>query len=153
MASEIANLSAILDNPQRPLLGIIGGSKLSTKLGLIGHLVDQVDWLCLGGAMAATFLKAADLEVGRSIVEEDFQDQASAVVRQAAERHIDLQLPIDVVVAPSPPEVGSGRRQARWRSSARGRHDPRHRPWHGCALVGDGAESRDHRLERSSGPL
>ncbi|MGC2297038.1 MAG: phosphoglycerate kinase [Candidatus Dormiibacterota bacterium] len=102
MASEIANLSAILDNPQRPLLGIIGGSKLSTKLGLLGHLVDQVDWLCLGGAMAATFLKAADLEVGRSIVEEDFQDQALAVVRQAAERHVDLQLPIDVVVAPSP---------------------------------------------------
>ena len=102
MASEISHLSAILDNPQRPLLAIIGGSKLSTKLGLLSHLVDQVDWLCLGGAMAATFLKAADLEVGRSMVEEDFQDRALAVVRRAAEHHVDLQLPIDVVVAPSP---------------------------------------------------
>lgn len=102
MASEISHLSAILDNPKRPLLAIIGGSKLSTKLGLLSHLVDQVDSLCLGGAMAATFLKAADLEVGRSMVEDDFQDQALAVVRRAAERHVDLQLPIDVVVAPSP---------------------------------------------------
>jgi phosphoglycerate kinase len=102
MASEISHLSAILDNPRRPLLAIIGGSKLSTKLGLLSHLVEQVDSLCLGGAMAATFLKAADLEVGRSMVEDDFQDQALAVVRQAAERHVDLQLPIDVVVAASP---------------------------------------------------
>ncbi|MGA8426018.1 MAG: phosphoglycerate kinase [Candidatus Dormiibacterota bacterium] len=102
MASEISHLSAILDNPKRPLLAIIGGSKLSTKLGLLSHLVDEVDALCLGGAMAATFLKAADLEVGRSLVEDDFQDQALAVVRQAAERHVDLQLPIDVVVAPFP---------------------------------------------------
>jgi phosphoglycerate kinase len=102
MASEISHLSAILDNPQRPLLAIIGGSKLSSKLGLLSHLVEQVDSLCLGGAMAATFLKAADLEVGRSLVEDDFQDLALAVVRRAAERHVDLQLPIDVVVAPSP---------------------------------------------------
>jgi phosphoglycerate kinase len=102
MASEISHLSAILDHPQRPLLAIIGGSKLSTKLGLLSHLVDLVDWLCLGGAMAATFLKAADLEVGRSLVEDDFQDQALGVVRQAADRRVDLQLPIDVVVAPSP---------------------------------------------------
>lgn len=102
MASEISHLSAILDNPRRPLLAIIGGSKLSTKLGLLSHLVEQVNSLCLGGAMAATFLKAADLEVGRSMVEDDFLDQALAVVRQAAERHVDLQLPVDVVVAPSP---------------------------------------------------
>ena len=102
MASEISHLSAILDHPRRPLLAIIGGSKLSTKLGLLSHLVEQVDSLFLGGAMAATFLKAADLEVGRSMVEDDFLDQALAVVRQAAERHVDLQLPIDVVVAPSP---------------------------------------------------
>jgi phosphoglycerate kinase len=102
MASEISHLNAILDNPRRPLLAIIGGSKLSTKLGLLSHLVDQIDSLCLGGAMAATFLKAADLEVGRSMVEDDYQDQALAVVRQAAERHVDLELPIDVVVAPSP---------------------------------------------------
>jgi phosphoglycerate kinase len=102
MASEVSHLSAILDNPRRPLLAIIGGSKLSTKLGLLGNLVGRVESLCLGGAMAATFLKAADLEVGRSMIEDDFLDQALAVVRGASERHVDLQLPVDVVVAPSP---------------------------------------------------
>jgi phosphoglycerate kinase len=102
MASEIAHLSAILENPKRPLLAVIGGSKLSSKLELLTHLVDRVDSLCLGGAMAATFLKAADREVGTSLVEDEFLDRASAIVRQASERHVDLQLPVDAVVAASP---------------------------------------------------
>jgi len=102
MASEVAHLSAILDHPPRPLLAIVGGSKLSTKLELLTQLVDRVDALCLGGAMAATFLKAADREVGRSLVEDDFLDQALEIVRRAAAQSVDLQLPIDVLVAPSP---------------------------------------------------
>jgi phosphoglycerate kinase len=102
MASEIAHLSAILDDPKRPLLAIIGGSKLSTKLGLVTHLVEQVDALCLGGAMAATFLKAAGREVGRSLVEDEFLDTALAVVERASVRQLDLELPIDAVVALSP---------------------------------------------------
>ncbi|MGC2192480.1 MAG: phosphoglycerate kinase [Candidatus Dormiibacterota bacterium] len=102
MASEIAHLSAILNDPQRPLLAIIGGSKLSTKLGLLTHLVEQVDALCLGGAMAAIFLKAAGREVGSSLVEDDFLDRALAVVERASERQVELELPIDAVVALSP---------------------------------------------------
>ncbi|MGC1909545.1 MAG: phosphoglycerate kinase [Candidatus Dormiibacterota bacterium] len=102
MATEIAQLTAILEDPKRPLVAIIGGSKLSSKLELVTHLLDRVDVLCLGGAMAATFLKAADREVGSSRVEDDFLDQALAIVGQATERHVDLQLPLDALVALSP---------------------------------------------------
>ncbi|HEY6539271.1 MAG TPA: phosphoglycerate kinase [Candidatus Dormibacteraeota bacterium] len=102
MAREVSELSRILDDPSRPLLAVIGGSKLSTKLGLLESLIERVDTLCLGGAMAATFLKAADREVGRSLVEDEFLDRASAIVRRAAEAHVDLELPVDVVVAVSP---------------------------------------------------
>lgn len=102
MASEISHLGSILEHPRRPLLAIVGGSKLSTKLELLSKLTDQVDSLCLGGAMAATFLKAANLEVGKSLTEGDFLERAHAIVRQAAARRVDLQLPVDVVVAPSP---------------------------------------------------
>jgi phosphoglycerate kinase len=101
MASEITHLSAILEDPKRRLLAIIGGSKLSTKLELVTQLVDRVDTICLGGAMAATFLKAAGCAVGRSLVEDDFLDRASELVRQAARRNVNLQLPIDAVVGPS----------------------------------------------------
>jgi phosphoglycerate kinase len=101
MASEIVHLSSILEDPRRPLVAIIGGSKLSTKLGLLGHLLERVDALCLGGAMAATFLKAGGLEVGRSLVEDDFLDRARELLGLASQRGVDLQLPVDVVVAPS----------------------------------------------------
>jgi len=102
MAREIDQLGSILDNPSRPLLAIIGGSKLSSKLGFLGHLIEKVDSVCLGGAMAATFLKAAGYEVGRSLVEDDYLDRALDIVRQASQRHVDLQLPFDVVLATSP---------------------------------------------------
>lgn len=105
MASEITALDSVLDEPRRPMMAVMGGSKLSTKLGLITSLIDRVDTLCLGGAMAATFLKAADREVGRSLVEDEFLEEASALVRQAADRHVDLQLPSDAVVAVSPEAV------------------------------------------------
>ncbi|MGH7643183.1 MAG: phosphoglycerate kinase [Candidatus Dormibacteria bacterium] len=102
MASEISHLSAILEDPQRPLVAIIGGNKLSTKLELVTHLVDRVDSLCLGGAMAATFLKATNREVGRSLVEDDFLDRALAILAHAASRGVDLELPVDATVAVSP---------------------------------------------------
>jgi len=102
MESEIAHLTAILADPKRPLLAVVGGSKLSSKLELVTHLVDRVDALCLGGAMAATFLKAADREVGRSLVEDNFLDRALEIVRQASAKRVDLELPIDAVVASSP---------------------------------------------------
>ncbi|MGH7608649.1 MAG: phosphoglycerate kinase [Candidatus Dormibacteria bacterium] len=101
MAEEVSQLGALLASPRRPLLAIIGGSKLSTKLGILQHLIEKVETLCLGGAMAATFLKAAGLEVGRSLVEDDFLDSALDLVAQATRRGAALELPADVVVAPA----------------------------------------------------
>jgi len=98
MARELSQLGRILEDPARPLIAIMGGSKLSTKLGVINHLMPRLDGLCLGGAMAATFLKASGDEVGRSLVEEDFVAKAAEILAQAGTVH----LPLDVVVAPAP---------------------------------------------------
>ncbi len=107
MEAELEQLSELLERPRRPLLAIIGGSKLSTKLGLVSHLLEVVNSLCLGGAMASTFLKAQGREVGSSLVEDDFTAQAGQLLLQARERGVALELPLDVVVAPSP-EAGEG---------------------------------------------
>ncbi len=100
MQTELEQLGRILDNPAHPLLAIMGGSKLSTKLGVIRHLLPLVDTLCLGGAMAATFLKASGLEVGLSLVEPDFVATALDLARDAEAGGAAIELPLDVVVAP-----------------------------------------------------
>ena len=102
MARELSQLGGIIDNPARPLVAVMGGSKLSTKLGVIHHLLPRLDDLCLGGAMAATFLKARGLAVGKSLVEAEFVAQAAEILRQAPGASANVELPEDVVVAPSP---------------------------------------------------
>ncbi len=102
MARELAQLGGILDNPTRPLVAIMGGSKLSTKLGVINHLLPRLDDLCLGGAMAATFLRAQGLSVGKSLVEDEFVAQAAEILSRASSGPAKVELPSDVVVAPSP---------------------------------------------------
>ena len=102
MARELAQLGGILDNPTRPLVAIMGGSKLSTKLGVINHLLPRLDDLCLGGAMAATFLRAQGLSVGKSLVEDEFVAQAAEILSRASRGPAKVELPSDVVVAPSP---------------------------------------------------
>ncbi len=101
MARELTQLSRILEEPARPLLAIIGGSKLSTKLGVINHLLPRIDGLCLGGAMAATFLQAEGVDVGRSLVEEDFLPRAREIITGSTNLGLGLHLPIDAVVAPA----------------------------------------------------
>ncbi len=102
MAGELEQLGRILDDPVRPLLAIMGGSKLSTKLGVITHLLPTVDGLCLGGAMAATFLRAAGVGTGRSLVEEDFLEQATAIQSRSGSLQMGFHLPVDAVVGPGP---------------------------------------------------
>ncbi|MGH7758396.1 MAG: phosphoglycerate kinase [Candidatus Dormibacteria bacterium] len=102
LAQELGALTEVVDNPVRPLVAIVGGSKLSTKLALLEHLLERVEGLLLGGAMAATFLKAAGREVGTSLVEDDLLDRALDVVALASRRAVDLQLPLDALVAPGP---------------------------------------------------
>jgi phosphoglycerate kinase len=97
MARELEVLGGVLDNPKRPLVAVLGGAKISTKLGVLTHLLDRVDALHLGGAMACTFYRAQGRSTGRSLVEEDQVQVARDLLASPADRR--LVLPIDVVVA------------------------------------------------------
>lgn len=96
---ELQYLQSAIENPQRPLAAIIGGSKVSSKIGVIETLLDKCDKLLLGGGMIFTFYKARGLNVGKSLVEEDKLELASSLEAKAKERGVDLLLPTDVVVA------------------------------------------------------
>jgi len=90
---------ALLD-PKRPLVSIVGGAKVSSKIGLLKNLLNKVDKLLIGGAMANTFFRALGYATGKSLVEEDLIATASDVLKAARERGIPLYLPVDVVTAP-----------------------------------------------------
>jgi len=96
---ELKFLQATIDNPTRPLAAIVGGSKVSSKIGVIETLLDKVDKLIVGGGMIFTFYKARGLAVGKSLVEEDKLDLAKALEAKAKEKGVELLLPTDVVLA------------------------------------------------------
>ncbi|MBW4650468.1 MAG: phosphoglycerate kinase [Kastovskya adunca ATA6-11-RM4] len=96
---ELQYLQATIENPQRPLAAIIGGSKVSSKIGVIETLLEKCDKLLIGGGMIFTFYKARGLNVGKSLVEEDKLELAKSLEAKAKERGVDLLLPTDVVVA------------------------------------------------------
>jgi phosphoglycerate kinase len=96
---ELQYLQAAIENPQRPLAAIIGGSKVSSKIGVIETLLDKVDKLLIGGGMIFTFYKARGLNVGKSLVEEDKLELAKSLEAKAKEKGVDLLLPTDVVLA------------------------------------------------------
>ncbi|HSK91485.1 MAG TPA: phosphoglycerate kinase, partial [Euzebyales bacterium] len=93
---EISTLSRLLDAPERPFVAILGGAKVSDKLGVIDNLLERVDHLLIGGAMAFTFLAAKGVDVGASRVEEDQLDAVRGMIEHAGDR---LHLPVDVVAA------------------------------------------------------
>ena len=99
MRLELTALDKALGNPERPVLGIVGGSKVSTKLDLIGHLVTKLDKLAIGGGMANTFLYAQGHDVGASYCEKDLAETARDIIRLAGQSNCKLFLPIDIVVA------------------------------------------------------
>ncbi len=101
LIKEIDVMGKALAAPHRPLVAIIGGSKVSTKIGVLDNLVGKVDALVIGGAMANTFLRAQGHETGRSLVEEDQLDVARRVLDLAQEMKVTIVLPSDVVVAPA----------------------------------------------------
>ncbi|MEM7716361.1 MAG: phosphoglycerate kinase [Cyanobacteria bacterium P01_A01_bin.68] len=96
---ELQYLQNAIENPQRPLAAIIGGSKVSSKIGVIETLLDKCDKLIIGGGMIFTFYKARGLNVGKSLVEEDKLELAKSLEAKAKEKGVDLLLPTDVVVA------------------------------------------------------
>jgi phosphoglycerate kinase len=100
LEEEIAGLERYLIEPVRPMLSIIGGSKISTKLKLLKHLAEKSDMLVIGGAMANSFLKAQGMNVGRSLVEAEYIATAREILRYAKECDCEVILPQDVVVAP-----------------------------------------------------
>lgn len=96
---ELRAFQPVLTEPERPYVAILGGAKVSDKIGILQELVEKVDGLIIVGAMAFTFLKAMGLEVGKSLVEDDKLDLAREIMEKIADRDIDFILPIDVVVA------------------------------------------------------
>ena len=96
---ELNYLQNAIENPQRPLASIIGGSKVSSKIGVIETLLEKCDKLLIGGGMIFTFYKARGLSVGKSLVEEDKLELAKSLEAKAKEKGVDLLLPTDVVVA------------------------------------------------------
>jgi phosphoglycerate kinase len=99
MEKEIDYLDKALTNPARPFAAIIGGAKISTKIGVLRNLLSRIDCLIVGGGMASTLLKANGIDVGESLVEDDQLDTARDLMEQADEKGIPLFLPEDVVVA------------------------------------------------------
>jgi phosphoglycerate kinase len=99
MRRELTMLDAALGNPKRPVLGIVGGSKVSTKLDLLNNLVKKLDRLAIGGGMANTFLAAQGIDVGASLCEHDLADTAREIMATAKASGCELLLPVDVVTA------------------------------------------------------
>src|SRR5674476_948977 len=99
LQAELEAFEKVLDKPAHPLTAIVGGAKISTKLDLLGHLLEKVDVLIIGGAMANTFLMAQGKQVGRSLVERDLLDTAQKIMDEAKAKKRKIVLPVDAVVA------------------------------------------------------
>jgi phosphoglycerate kinase len=99
MQAELDALTRALEKPERPVVAVVGGAKVSTKLDLLGNLSKKVDFLVIGGGMANTFLAAEGKAVGKSLCEHDLVDTARAIVAEAAKNGCRIVLPIDVVCA------------------------------------------------------
>lgn len=99
MEEELNALDAALENPVRPVMAIVGGAKISTKLDLLNNLVEKIDVLVLGGGMANTFLAAQGAAIGTSLCEHDMLGQARAIAAKAAARNCTLLLPVDGLMA------------------------------------------------------
>lgn len=99
MTKEVSTLTGMLDEPKRPFVAILGGSKVSDKIKVIDALIDKCDTLIIGGGMCFTFLLAQGYSVGTSLKEEDWVERAGEMLAKAKERGVELLLPVDAVVA------------------------------------------------------
>ena len=99
MEQELTHLEKALGDPKRPVMAVVGGAKVSTKIALLENLVKKVETLVIGGAMANTFLAAEGIEVGKSLVERDHVETAQRVIHMATESGCAIILPVDAVVA------------------------------------------------------
>ena len=101
LKNEVEYFKKAMVNPAKPLVAIIGGAKVSDKIGLLENLIEKVDKLIVGGGMAFTFLKAAGYEIGKSLCEEDMLDLARKIVEKSKQKDVRFLLPVDAVIAKS----------------------------------------------------
>jgi len=106
---EVKIMSEMLENPERPLIALLGGTKVADKIGLIEHFMEVVDVLLIGGGMANTFLKAKGYNLGRSFVEDDKVDEAKRLLELAEKNKVKMILPEDVIAASEPSEDSNQR--------------------------------------------
>ena len=99
MQKEIDFLGNAVNNPARPFVAILGGSKVSSKISVINNLLDKVDTLIIGGGMAYTFMKAQGGKIGTSLVEDDYLDYANDMIKKAADKGVKMLIPVDTVTA------------------------------------------------------
>ena len=99
MQKEIDFLGNAVNNPARPFVGILGGSKVSSKISVINNLLDKVDTLIIGGGMAYTFMKAQGGKIGTSLCEDDYLDYANDMIKKAADKGVKMLIPVDTVTA------------------------------------------------------
>lgn len=99
MERELEVLGGALENPKRPFTAIIGGAKVSDKIGVIDNLLDKVDNLIIGGGLAYTFVKAKGYEIGNSLLDEEKIDMAKEFMKKAEEKGVNFYMPVDAVVA------------------------------------------------------
>lgn len=99
LSKEVNFFEKTIENPVRPFIAVVGGSKVSGKLQALKHLLDKVDKIIIGGGMAFTFLKAQGMEIGNSIVEDDLLDDARTIMIKAKKKGVKFYLPVDIMVA------------------------------------------------------
>ncbi|MFH1652146.1 MAG: phosphoglycerate kinase [Chloroflexota bacterium] len=99
LAKEIETLGGILENPAHPFCSLLGGAKVSDKVGMLDNIMQKVNCLLIGGGMAATFLKAPGYEIGKSLIEEDRVETAAEIISKASANGVRVLLPVDVVIA------------------------------------------------------
>lgn len=104
LAEEVDKLERLLRDPKRPFVVVLGGAKVSDKLGVIDHLLERVDAMVIGGAMAFTLLRARGKQVGRSLIEDDRVDEVAKVLDRAQIAKVEILLPTDVIAAAGPEE-------------------------------------------------
>lgn len=99
LAKEIESLEKVLNNSEKPVTAVLGGSKVSTKITVIENILDKIDHLIIGGGMTFTFIKAQGGEIGSSLCEDDKQDLALEILEKAKQKNVQVHLPVDVVAA------------------------------------------------------
>lgn len=102
LEKELAYFQRLVENPARPLIALVGGAKVSSKLGALVNMLDKVDSLIIGGAMANTFLKSQGYNTGKSLVENDLLQEANELLQRARQKGVKVYLPVDLIVAEEP---------------------------------------------------